>query len=289
MPRAAYRAGSNAVSGIKLSICNETYVDWRLERICEHVAACGYDGLEIAPFTMAEDPSQLTEKEAAAAGQIVRQSGLEVVGFHWLLVKPPGLHLCTPDDAVRRRTVEFAIHLARLCAAMGGSIMVWGSPKQRSVAPDQTYEDVWRRAADGLRQIAEFAGQLGVTIALEPLSPAETNFLTTAGETIRLLDEVAHPACRLHLDVKAMHSESLPIPEVIRQARGRLAHFHANDPQGNSPATGLVDFVSIAAALAEIQYQGYVSVEVFDDSPVPEKIAAESLAYLSSYFARGTP
>jgi len=275
------------VSGIKLAICNETYVDWPLARIAHHVAGCGYDGLEIAPFTLAEDPSQLTEKDAAAAGETVRSAGLEVVGFHWLLVKPPGLHLCTPDDAVRGRTVQFAIHLVRLCAAMGGTIMVWGSPKQRSIAPGQEYEDAMRRAADGLRQVAEVAGPVGVTIALEPLTPAETNFLTTAGETIRLLDEVAHPACRLHLDVKAMHSESLSIPEIIRQSRGRLAHFHANDPQGNSPATGLVDFAPIAAALAEIDYQGYVSVEVFDYAPGPEKIAAESLAYLSSYFPRG--
>lgn len=272
---------------MKIAICNEIYADWSLEKVCDHVAGCGYDGLEIAPFTLTKNPQTLTHRDAAAAGRIVRQAGLEVVGFHWLLVQPPGLHLCTPDAAIRRQTVEFAVHLARLCAAMEGRILVWGSPKQRQVAPGEDYQDAWKRAADALRQVAEAAAPLGVTIALEPLAPAETNFLTTAEETLRLLDEIAHPACRLHLDVKAMSSESLPIPDIIRSARGRLAHFHANDPQGNGPATGAVDFAPIAAALAEINYRGYVSVEVFDYTHGPQTIATESLAYLHKVFDDG--
>ena len=269
---------------MKFAICNEIYAGWPLEKICQHVAGCGYDGLEIAPFTLAEDPSALTLQDAAAAGRIVRQEGLEVVGFHWLLITPPGLHLCTPDDAIRRRTVEFAVHLAQLCAAMEGRILVWGSPKQRNVAPGQSFQEAWNHAADALRQVAEVAAPLGVTIALEPLGPAETNFLTTATETVQLLDEIAHPDCRLHLDVKAMCAETLPIVEIIRSARGRLAHFHANDAQGRAPYCGAVDFGAIASALPAIDYDGYISVEVFDYTLGPEAIASESLAYLKQYF-----
>ena len=270
---------------MKFAICNETYADWPLAKICDHVAACGYDGLELAPFTLADDPSLLSVREATAAGDTIRRSGLEVVGFHWLLVKPEGLHLSTADDVVRGRTVEFAKHLAQLCAAMGGRILVWGSPRQRSVPPRQDYQDAWARARDSLRQIAETAGPLGVTVALEPLGPAETNFINSAGEALRLLDEVDHPACRLHLDVKAMCAETKPIPDIIRSARSRLVHFHANDAQGRAPSSGAVDYVPIAAALAEIDYQGYTSVEVFDYTPGPEAIASESLAFLKQHFA----
>lgn len=265
---------------MKFAICNETYAGWPLDKICHHAAGCGYDGLEIAPFTLAENPAILTIQDAAKAGRIVHKAGLEVVGFHWLLVQPPGLHLCTPDDATRRRTVEFAIHLARLCAAMEGRILVWGSPKQRNVAPGQKFQEAWKHAADALCQVAEAAAPLGVIIALEPLGPAETNFLTSAAETMQLLDEIDHPGCRLHLDVKAMCAEALPIPKIIRSARGKLVHFHANDAQGHAPSSGAVDFGIIASALAEIQYESYVSVEVFDYTPGPEAIAMESLVYL---------
>ena len=121
---------------MKFAICNETYQGWDFARTCAHVAETGYDGIEVAPFTLNEDPRELTEKEVAVHGHAARAAGLDLVGLHWLLVKPEGLHLTTDNDALRQETTEFACHLARLCAAMGGDVMVWGSPKQRDLDPD---------------------------------------------------------------------------------------------------------------------------------------------------------
>ena len=272
---------------MKFAICNETYQDQPFATVCQHVARCGYDGIEIAPFTFADDPRKITEAQGAEIGRIARSAGLEIVGQHWLLVKPEGMHLTTPEEGVREKTVRFAKHLARLCAAMGGKVMVWGSPKQRNVAPDQTYEDAFRLATDALRRIADTAGPLGVTLAMEPLSTVETNFLTTAEETVRLIEAVNHPACRLHLDVKAMSSEEREIATIIRTCRQHLVHFHANDANLRGPGFGEIDYGPIAAALEEIGYNQYVSVEVFDYSPDAETIALESINYLRRHF-KGT-
>lgn len=268
---------------MKFAICNETYQNWSLPSICEHVAGCGYDGLEIAPFTLHDDPRLITEDDATRIGQIVRSFGLEVVGLHWLLVKPAGMHLTTADAAVRQATTLFGQHLARLCAAMGGGsggVMVWGSPKQRSLEPGVAYDDGFKRAVEVIHAIAETAGPLGVRIAMEPLTVKETNFLTSAAETVRLIEAVNHPACRLHLDVKAMSSESLPIPQIIEANKAYTIHFHANDPNLRGPGFGEVDFVPIAAALQRTGYDGYVSVEVFDYTPDAQTIASKSIEYL---------
>lgn len=272
---------------MKFGICNETYVGWDFPQTCADIAASGYAGVEIAPFTLNDDPRLLTEQDAKQYGKISRDAGLEVIGLHWLLVKPAGMHLTTPEASVRQKTVEFARHLVRLCHAMGGTIMVWGSPKQRSYTAPDTLSDATARAADAMRQVSELAGSLGVTIAMEPLTTAETNVFTSAEETVRFLRLVNHPACRLHLDVKAMSGETTgkSIPQIIAESKADLAHFHANDPNLRGPGFGEVKFEPIAKALRDAKYNGYVSVEVFDYTPDPKTIARKSIEYLKRTFA----
>lgn len=271
---------------MKFSICNETYQQWPFARVCEDVAACGYDGVEIAPSTLDEDPGRIDVARAEAYARCAVEAGLAVVGMHWLLMQPAGLHLTSPDDAVRRRTTEHLCHLARICAAMGGEVLVLGSPTQRSVRPGDRHEAAFERAAEVCREVAATAGEVGVTLAVEPLAPAYTNFLTSAAEARRLIQAVDHPACRLHLDVCAMSAEEEPIETVIRRNAGQLVHFHANDPNLRGPGTGSVEWRPIVQALRDIDYAGWVSVEVFDYTPDGPTIARQSLEFLREVFER---
>ena len=270
---------------MRFAICNETYPGRSFEQVCEDAAAAGYQALELAPFTLKDDPRELTEADALRLSRIASSFGLDILGLHWLLTKPSWFHITTPDALLRAETAKFGRHLARFCAMTGGRIMVWGSPKARNTVPEWKYEEAFERAADTVRAVAEEAGKYGVVIAMEPLGRKETNFLNTAEETIRFCKLVDHPSCKLHLDVKAMSDEPTPIADIIRASKDWFVHFHANDPNLLGPGMGEVKYEPIVAALREVKYEGYLSVEVFDYSPGPEFIARESIRYLREQLA----
>lgn len=265
---------------MKFAICNETFQDWPHEKAFAFAAQTGYQGLEIAPFTLAPTAGQVTAAERAALRSLADKHELEIIGLHWLLAKTNGFYLTTPDETVRQKTAGYLGELAHLCHDLGGKVMVLGSPQQRNLLPGISHEQALDHAADVLRQVAPTLESLNVTIAVEPLGPKEGDFLNTAALGADLCQRVASPFVRLHLDVKAMSTESTPIPTIIRQQKQLLEHFHANDPNMRGPGMGEMDFLPILAALAEVDYRGWVSVEIFDYAPGPEALAEESIDYL---------
>ena len=265
---------------MRYAICNETFVDWPLEKACAEAAAAGYTGLEVAPFTLAGLATELSSVERALIARTIRGAGLECVGLHWLLAKTEGFHVTHPERSVRDSTVEYLGELARLCRDLGGRVLVFGSPKQRSLLPGTTPAEALDRLAEVLAGLVPALEATGTVLAIEPLAPAETDVLNTAAESCRLIERIGSRHVRLHLDVKAMSSESESIAAIIRRSAPHLEHFHANDANLRGPGFGEVDFGPIFAALKTVHYAGWVSVEVFDYAPGPERAARESIAYM---------
>ncbi len=263
----------------RIAICNELFEGWPLEETCRKCREWGYAGLELAPFTLGSAPLELSPAARDHIRQTVTAAGLEVVGLHWLLARTSGLHVTTADVPTRERTLDYLRGLADLCADLGGQVLVFGSPQQRSLEPGTTHAAGEARAIELFSRLAPKLAERGVTLALEPLGPEETNFMQTAESAVRLIEAIGSPQVRLHLDVKAMSTESQGYGELIRNYAPWLVHFHANDPNRLGPGMGAVDYRSFWPDLEE-NYQGWLSVEVFDYSPGPEVIAQKSLAYL---------
>jgi sugar phosphate isomerase/epimerase len=270
---------------VKFAICNETFGTRSFADTFSTIRKLGYTGVEIAPFTLAPynepfDLGHVSAQKIVDVRTLAEDIGLEIIGLHWVLAKTEGYHLTSPDPTVRRRTGEYLKMLVEVCADLGGKVLVFGSPKQRNLLPGVSYEDAEAYAVEVLHAAVAACKQYGVTIGLEPLGPTETDFMLTAKSGIRLAEMVESPYCKLHLDVKAMSSESESIPDIIRDSRNWLVHFHANDPNMLGPGMGDVDYHPIFAALQEINYDGWVSVEVFKYEPSPDEIARRSIDYM---------
>jgi len=274
---------------MKLATCSEPWRDAPIEEVIAIAARLGFDGIELAPFTIAEHVAEIS---AARRKQIVKAAaaaGIEIVGLHWLFVSPKGLHLTTPDKQVRQKSVDYLKYLTDFCGDVGGHVMTFGSPAQRNIEPPNTFEDGWQRAKDGFMACADILADRGVTLCIEALAPAETNFIQTLDESTRLADEIGHPNIDVMIDCKAMASMPDGVEGTIRRFGGRAKHFHGNEPSGKGvgmptgegDAPGL-DFTAVFKALVDSGYNRWVSVEPFDYTPDPTTVAETAIKTLKA-------
>ncbi|MFO1269120.1 MAG: sugar phosphate isomerase/epimerase family protein [Rubrivivax sp.] len=268
---------------MKIALCNEVLRPLPFEQQCALAAALGYDGLEVAPFTLADDPTQIGEARARELARIAADHGLAITGLHWLLVAPPGLSIVSADAAMRQRTADVMVRMVNLCAAMGGRVLVHGSPKQRSVPAGEQHGVALKRATACFARAARAAEAAGVTYCIEPLARAETDLVNTVAEAVELVDAIGSPALRTMIDCSAAgQTESESVPQLIERwwPGGKLAHVQVNDPNRRGPGQGAMAFAPILRALRRVGYDGVLAVEPFDYVPDGPGCAARAIGYL---------
>ena len=272
---------------MKFALCNEVLHPLPFEQQCQAAAALGYDGLEVAPFTLAADPMDLSDAQAAEFTRIAAGHGLKIFGLHWLLVAPPGLSIVSEDGAVRQRTLQVMERLVALCAAMGGSYLVHGSPRQRSVPPGMARDRALALATGCFARMGEAASRAGVVYCIEPLSRRETDLINTVAEAAAIVDQVASPGLKTMIDCSAAgQAEAQPVDALMAQwmPSGHIAHVQVNDPNRRGPGQGEMRFAPILRTLMHMQalghYGGVVAVEPFDYVPDGPGCAARAIGYL---------
>ena len=268
---------------MRIALCNEVLAGMPLAQQCELAAALGYDGLEIAPFTLSDTPQLMSAGAAANIRATVESFGLVVTGLHWLLVKPDGLSLTDPDAALRARTLDVMQRLTGLCAELGGKVLVHGSPRQRQIEPGESHASALARLQDGLAQVARAAGANDVIYCIEPLSGKETELINTVAQAAALVRAIDHPHLRTMIDCSAAGlSETESVADLIDRwlPTGLIAHIQLNDPNRRGPGQGEMRFAPILAALRRQRYAGVLALEPFDYLPDGPATAAFCIGYL---------
>lgn len=267
---------------LRHSICNEVFENWDFAEACQAIRAAGYTGIEISPFTLAERPEDVSAERRAELRRMMADTGLAFVGLHWLMVSPKGLHVTTPDLALRARSWEHIRRLIDLCADLGGDskVMIFGSPSQRSSTGGLTPGEATRNWVDGLASVADEAASKGVTILVEALPKNQSDIVNTLDEAAAIVREIASPGVQAMFDTHNAVDETEPHPVVVERHLGVIRHVHVNEIDGRYCGTGDYDFGAVFEVLSRNNYPGWVSLEVFDFKPDPVTIATESLRYL---------
>ena len=268
---------ANIGAKCRLAICNETFQDWEFGEMCRGARRLGYTGVEIAPFTLGDDPAALPGRERRDLRRIMASEGIAYVGLHAILTAPKGLHVTTPETVVRQRSWEYVRKLVNLAADLGeGAIVVFGSGKQRSATGGVSVAEATARFQEGLAQVAPAAEARGVTILIEALAPHLSNVVTSLEAAVNIVNQIGSPAIQTMFDTHNAVKEAPPHGALIKKYARHIRHVHLNEMDGRHPGTGSYDFKSVLRALKEVAYQHWVSLEVFDFSAGPETIARDS-------------
>ncbi len=267
----------------RLALCNEVIRDLPFARQCDVAAGLGYHGLEVAPFTLGEDAYRMPTAERAAIRRAASDHGVAVSGLHWLLVAPAGLSITTADRAARDRTVDVMRRLVGLCADLGGTYLVHGSPAQRRLDPADPAGSA-ERAVTAWSAVAAEAQAAGVTYCIEPLARRETDFVNTIEEAARIVERIGSANVRTMLDTSAAGlAEAEPVDALVERwmPTGMIAHVQLNDRNRRGPGQGEDRFTPILAALKQSGYDGWLAMEPFDYVPDGPTCAARSIGYVA--------
>lgn len=268
---------------MRVALCNEVLRERGFAEQCAYAAALGYDALEVAPFTLADDPLQLTSTQRAEVRRAASDAGIAISGLHWLLLKPDGLSVTSPDGNVRKQTIDAMRALVALCADLGGRYLVHGSPIQRRTPAgvDVAIASDW--IADALDVAARAAVDANVLYLIEPLPRDETDQITTLEEAIALVRRIDSPALATMLDTKsAALAESARPEELVRKwlPSGLIRHVQLNDRNRRGPGQGTDAFAPVLRALIEGGYDGDIAIEPFEYVPDPSACAARAVGYV---------
>jgi D-psicose/D-tagatose/L-ribulose 3-epimerase len=272
-----------------VSLCNEVIRELPLPQQFEFARKVGYDGVELAPFTLGDDPHLLSASKRAEIRRAARDAGIAITGLHYLMLTPAALSITSADAGQRARTVDVMRRLCGLAADLGAAILVHGSPAQRRLEPGREAEGR-KYGAECFAAVASAALEAGVTYCIEALAPPEAQFVTTIEEAAAIVRAIGSPAVRTMIDCSAAgRAEAQAIPDLIRRwlSTGLIAHVHLNDPNRRGPGEGDVAFAPIFGALAAGGYRGMAAVEPFIYEPDGPSCAARAIGYVRGAMEAG--
>jgi len=233
-------------------------------------------------------------------GEQLDELGLERVACS---ICGPEYSLISPDAAVRRAAVERLKAVIDCTVAMGATLLTGPYHSGfKTFAGRPATKQEWTWSVDGMREVADYAADQGVTLAIEYLNRFETYLLTCTDDLIRYVEAVDHPNCRLMFDTFHANIEEKDVAEALRQSAPYLVHVQISENDRSTPGQGNVDFSGVFEALRDIDYDGTISIEAFGQTPTdlaaaahivrpmfesPEQLVTDGLAFIQKKLGVG--
>jgi D-psicose/D-tagatose/L-ribulose 3-epimerase len=250
---------------VRFAVSNIAWPREQDEAVAAVLNEHGVAGIEAAPTKLWPHPLQASDSDIDTVRRFWADRGIAIVAAQALLFGKPDLTIFE-SATTRAATLEYLGGIVRVCAKLGASALVFGSPKNRRVGSLPT-DEAMRIAVEFFTRLGEASAKANTCIVMEANPPVYgADFVTCAAEAIELVERVNHPGFRLHLDTGCMTLAGDPIAETFARGSRWMKHFHVSEPNLDPPGTsGQVDHATFAKALRD--YTGWISLEMREGQP----------------------
>ena len=243
---------------MKIGMCMflwTTSVGRKHEKLLRDIRQTGFDGVEIPIF-------EGTPDDYRRLGDLLDRIGLERTAVS--AMGDPAMNLISPDQATRRRGIEYMKWAIDCAEALGADTL--SGPLHSTLGQfsgnGPTAAEL-KRSVSSQRAIGDHAGKHGVTIGLEALNRFECYLVNTMDDLAAHIDAIGHPNIRAMYDT--FHSnieEADPIGAFTRN-RDRIVHVHISENDRGVPGRGNIPWAETFRALRENGYDGWLTIEAF--------------------------
>lgn len=240
-------------------------------------------GVDLALTKIWDRPISVSRMDIAKYRQFWATKGISIIGIQSLLFGHPEMEIFK-DDKNRNNILGYLRKISRISHDLGARVLVFGSPKNRQVGSVKKSE-INKIASDFFSKVSDICQHYDLIFCLEP-NPTQygCNFINTHQEAIDLAKTINHPAFRINLDISTMTINSENYLETITKAVSWFGHVHISEPNLDPVAKGVTNHSNISSTLKEINYNGWIAIEM-KEQPVDVFSAVEkSIKYVTSTY-----
>src|SRR5205085_8267060 len=211
------------------------------------------------------------------------------------------MSLICDDSEIRRKTMSHMSDCVQVTAEVGADLIAGPLYAPVGYLPGRRRtDDEWKRAIDAYQELGPVLEKNGIQLCIEPLNRFETYFLNTTDDAVRLCEEVSHPKVGILWDTFHANIEEKDLKEALLSTGRHLKHVHTCENDRGASGSGHVDWNGVFAALEQLRYDGWLTIESFgftvgelcsaasiwrDLAQTPEDIAWQGIDFLKSYSA----
>ncbi len=265
--------------------------DSSVEEVLPAIKEAGFDGIEFPVFRPATVSAARVRKALAANDLECNTVGAFFDGFS----------IISADPQLRKNSIQHLKEMIYVSSECGAKTLCGPLYCPVGYLPGRRRNsDEWSWAIEAYQQIGDALAEHAMTLAIEPLNRFETFFLNTAEDATQLCNEVGHPKVGILYDTFHANIEEKDIAAGLLLLGKHLKLVHACENDRGTPGSGHVEWESVFAAMRQLEYNGWVTIESFgftagdlsaaasiwrDLAVTPSAIAYDGVRFLKQAYA----